>query len=202
MESIDMCPETKEASASRETAILAAAGMIRERSKDGHFVLTEEVLSELLNKGFLDSEKEGGPFAEASSILEETLRKNEDLRERKGKDGLSRYYSSLAMSEAYATLLIRKEEDFLLMMADVIRENSAIYPRPVPLDIFMEPPFDLAREKILDCLKKMGEQVEYGDIAQTTTSIGTIFLYSSRHLDPDHASMLAEWLDVGQVQNP
>jgi len=197
-----MCPETKETSASRETAILAAAGMIREKSKEGHFVMTEEVLSELLNRGFLDSEKEGGRFVEASSILEETLRRNEDLRERKGQGGVSRYYSSLAMSETYATLLIRKEGDFLLMMAEVIRENSAIYPRPVPLDIFMEPPFDLAREKIFECLKKMGEQAEYRDIAQTTTSVGTIFLYSSRHLDPDHASMLAEWVDVGQANNP
>jgi hypothetical protein len=29
-----------------------------------------------------------------------------------------------------------------------------------------------------------------------------VFLYSTRHLDPDHASMLAEWLDVGQYRNP
>jgi len=202
-----MCPETKETSlnqkdSSREAAILVATSIIREKSKEGSFVLTEEVLSELLNGGFLESEKEEDRFAEASSILEETLNRNEDLKERKGKDGLSRYYSSLAMSEAYATLLTRKEEDLLLMMAEIIRENSAIYPRPVPLDIFMESPFDLAQEEIFECLEKMGQQTEYQDIAKTTTSIGTIFLYSNQHLDPDHASMLAEWLDVGQANNP
>ncbi len=207
MESIDMCPENKETSlsrknSSRETAILVVTGMIREKSKEGRFVLTEEVLSELLNRGFLESEKEEGRFSEVSSILEETLHRNEDLRERKGKDGPPRYYSSLAMSEAYATLLTRKEGDLLLMMAEVIRENSAIYPRPVPLDIFLEPPFDLAREEISDCLKKMGDQAEYQDIARTTTSIGTVFLYSNLHLEPDYASMLAEWLDVGQANNP
>jgi len=48
----------------------------------------------------------------------------------------------------------------------------------------------------------MPGQEEYQDIAQTTTSIGTIFLYSTRHLDPGHASMLAEWFDVGQFNNP
>ena len=202
-----MCPETKETSlnqkdSSRETAILVATSIIREKSKEGRFVLTEEILSELLNRGFLESEKEEDGFTEAVSILKETLHRNEDLRERKGKDGLSRYYSSLAMSEAYATLLTRREEDLLLMMAEVIRENSALYPRPVPLDIFMESPFDLTQEKIFECLKKMGEQAEYQDIAQTITSVGTIFLYSSQHLEPGYASMLAEWLDVGQANNP
>ena len=202
-----MCPETKETSlnqkdSTRETAILVATSLIRKKSKEGRFVLAGEILSELLNRGFLESEKEENRFAEASSILEETLNRNEDLQERKGKDGLSRYYSSLAMSEAYATLLTRKEEDLLLMMAEIIRENSAIYPRPVPVDIFIESPFDLAQEEIYECLKKMGQQAEYQDIAQTTTSIGTVFLYSSQHLDPDHASMLAEWLDVGQANNP
>ena len=202
-----MCPGTKETSlsqknSSREKAILVATSIIRERSKEGRFVMTEEVLSELLKRGLLESVKEEDRFAETSSILEETLHGNEDLRERKGRGGLSRYYSSLAMSEAYATLLIRKEEDLVLMMAEVIRENSAIYPRPIPLDIFMGLPFDLTQEEIFECLKKMGQQAEYQDIAQTTTSIGTIFLYSNRHLDPDHASMLAEWLDVGQANNP
>ena len=200
-----MCSETTSLSqknSSRETAILLATSIIREKSKEGRFVLTEEVLSELLNRGFLESEKEEDRFAETSSILKETLNRNEDLRERKGKGGLSRYYSSLAMSEAYATLLTRKEEDLLLMMAEIIRENSAIYPRPVPLDLFMGSPFDLTQEEIFECLRKMRQQAEYQDIAQTTTSIGTIFLYSNQHLDPGHASMLAEWLDVGQANNP
>ena len=202
-----MCAETggtslKQKDSSRETVILVTTNIIREKSKEGCFVLTEEVLSELVGRGFLESEKEEDRFAQASSILEEALNRNDDLRERKGKDGLSRYYSSLAMSEAYATLLTRKEEDLLLMMAEVIRENSAIYPRPVPLDIFMGTPFDLTQEKICECLKKMGEQAEYQDIAQTITSVGTIFLYSSQHLEPGHASMLAEWLDVGQANNP
>jgi hypothetical protein len=106
----------------------------------------------------------------------------------------------LSLSETYAGILIRKEESSFI--AEIVRENSAIYPRPVPLDFFRESPFDLTQEEILDFLGKMGEQGEYQDIALTTTSIGTVFLYSSRHLNPDYASTLAEWFDVGQINNP
>jgi hypothetical protein len=45
-------------------------------------------------------------------------------------------------------------------------------------------------------------QEEFSDIAATKTSEETIYLYSTLHLEPDYASMLDEWLDVGQYQNP
>ncbi len=88
------------------------------------------------------------------------------------------------------------------LIAQIVRESSAIYPRPVPLDMFRHSPFDLTPDEIQACLARMASQGEYGDIQQTTTSIGTVFLYSALHLDPDYASMLAEWADVGQANNP
>lgn len=42
----------------------------------------------------------------------------------------------------------------------------------------------------------------YHDIAQTMTYAGNSFLYSTMHLDPDYAATLAEWIDVGQYDNP
>jgi hypothetical protein len=48
----------------------------------------------------------------------------------------------------------------------------------------------------------MGEQEEFQDIALATTSMGRVYLYSTHHLEPDYASTLAEWLDVGQANNP
>jgi hypothetical protein len=42
----------------------------------------------------------------------------------------------------------------------------------------------------------------YQDIAQTTTSAGNTFLYSRTFLDPAYAAALAEWIDVGQYDNP
>jgi len=48
----------------------------------------------------------------------------------------------------------------------------------------------------------MDAEEEYRDIMQTTTSVSGVFLYSTLHLDSEYASMLAEWLDVGQFENP
>jgi hypothetical protein len=106
------------------------------------------------------------------------------------------------MVERYANILIRKGGDSLVLMAEMIRENSKIYPRPIPLDVFTESPFGFAREEIFSQIRKMAEQEEYQDIRQTTTSIGTVFLFSTLYLEPDYATFLAEWLDVGQVNNP
>ncbi|MBM3299678.1 MAG: hypothetical protein FJY85_06970, partial [Deltaproteobacteria bacterium] len=119
-----------------------------------------------------------------------------------GRNGIPYYYSVQSLSETYAGILMRKSENPLWLIAEVVRANSQLYPRPVPLDSFHELPFGLTPEEIAECLAIMGQQKEYQDIAQTITSIGTLFLYSTQHLEPDHASTLAEWLDVGQVNNP
>jgi hypothetical protein len=60
----------------------------------------------------------------------------------------------------------------------------------------------VSRHDLTEYLKEMGKQGEYQDIALTTTSIGTVFLYSNQHLDPTYASALAEWMDVGETNNP
>jgi hypothetical protein len=185
----------------QEGTCLAAATIIRKKSKSGQLTLPEEILTELTGQNLLKSEN-SDQKSQFGDALKQAIEKNEDLREISGRDGTPRYYSTQSLSETYARILIQKKENPLLLMAEIVRENSAIYPRPVPLDIFRESPFDLTQEEILDCLKKMAEQGEYQDITQTTTSIGTIFLYSTQHLEPDYASSLAEWLDVGQANNP
>jgi len=185
----------------QEVICLTIAEIIRRRSETGQLVQFEEILTELTGQSLLKSEV-ADQRSHFEVILRQTVEKNEDLNEISGGDGSLYYYSAQSLSEAYARILIQKGENPLLLMAQIIRDNSAIYPRPVPLEIFMGSPFDLTQEEIFECLKKMGQQTEYQDIAQTTTSVGTIFLYSNQHLDPGHASMLAEWLDVGQANNP
>ncbi len=68
--------------------------------------------------------------------------------------------------------------------------------------MFTRPPFDLTAGQVMDSLERMAGRKEYDDIASTTTSASTVFLYSTLHLEPDYASMLAEWFDVGQGENP
>ena len=185
----------------REVICLTITEIIRRRSETGQLVQLEEILTDLTGKGLLKSEVVD-QRSHFEVILRYTVEKNEDLNEISGGDGILYYYSVLSLSDTYARILIQRGENPLLLMAQIVRENSAIYPRPVPLDIFMGSPFDLTQEEIFECLRKMGQEAEYQDIAQTTTSVGTIFLYSNQHLDPGHASMLAEWLDVGQANNP
>jgi hypothetical protein len=174
---------------------------IQARGEAGHLVTAEEIYTEFVRMGILNSEKGDEP-TELEAFLKERVKHNEDLREIPDEKGIPHYYSGRSMAGTYARILIQRRGDPLLLMAEIIRENSRIYPRPVPLGIFEEPPFGLTPEEISLCLKKMAAQGEYQDIEQTITSIGTVFLYSKQYLDPNHASMLAEWLDVGQSNNP
>ncbi len=185
----------------REQITLTIAQIIRDRSETGQLVQFEEIWTELTGQGLLTLEADD-PRSHSQGIVREVVKGNEDLREIPGAHGIAYFYSTQSLSETYAVILARKKGDPLQLIAQIVRENSSVYPRPVPLDIFRESPFDLTGEDILAFLDKMGQQREYQDIAQTTTSIGTKFLFSSRHLNPDYASTLAEWLDVGQVNSP
>jgi hypothetical protein len=183
----------------REDIRPAMATIIRKRSDTGQLMHFEQLLAELAEQGFLNSEM-GHRRSHIEDLFRQVLAENEDLKEISGANGIPHYYSARSLSDTYAKILIRKEENSLI--AEIVRENSEVYPRPISLNIFREPPFDFTHEQILDYLETMGSQEEFQDIVRTTTSIGTVFLYSNRHLDAIYASTLAEWLDVGQVNNP
>jgi hypothetical protein len=180
---------------------LGAADIVREKSKAGQLVSAEELFLTLKEEN--GSEPEGDEdISSPEALLNNMMAENKDLKEIRAKGGTSFYYSSMVMSDTYATLLLHKKEGPVSLIADTVREDSDRYPRPTPLDVFKEPPFDLSKEKILSCLQEMSSRVEYQDISQVSTSIGHVFLYSSKHLDRDYALMLAEWIDVGQFENP
>lgn len=175
--------------------------IVRELSSAAQLVRADEILVELRGRGLLDSANIG-LNTHWEDILEQVMRENPDIKTISGTGGIPHYFSVLSLSETYAGILVRKSEDPLLLVAEIVRENSRIYPRPVAMDGFREQPFNLSRKEIDECLAAMRGRQEYRDIARTITSIGTPFLYSTQHLEPDHASVLAEWLDVGQVGSP
>lgn len=181
-----------------EAAAAEVAAKIRESSKEGKLVSGGALL------GLMGSDASYSPEHSSSAMnpIEAAIRGSEDLKELAAPDGSPRYYSSHFMTQAYAMILLQKEGDHRRLMAETIRENSALYPRPVPLEIFTRPPFDLCQDEIAEHLERMADEGEYRDIASTVTSASRVFAYSTRHLEPDHASMLAEWLDVGQFENP
>jgi len=185
----------------REQIRQEIAQAIREQSGTGQLIAFEEMWTELVGKGLVNQDS-NNEVTDFKAILGEVVQENADLQEISTENGTAYYYSTQSLSETYAGILMSKQEGSLRVIAQVVRDNSKIYPRPVPLDMFTMSPFDLTQEEILDCLARINEQEEYKDIARTTTSVGTVFLYSSRHLEPDYAFTLAEWLDVGQVNNP
>jgi len=185
----------------KETIIDVIAESIRRKSQAGQLASENEIFQELLNRDILKGDREESQrlFKEA---LEETLNRYEDLEELPDKGEGPRFYSSQFMTESYTRILLQKETDLLLLIAEVVRENSAVYPRPVSLDLFGDSPFNLSQDQLQGYLQQMAKEEGYRDIKQTTTSAGNVFLYSSLHLEPDYASMLAEWFDVGQFNNP
>jgi hypothetical protein len=173
--------------------------VLRQQSKSGCLLSEQELRRKLVEHSQAPSVDLNRDF---ESVLEEALQRHDDLQELTADDGTRFYYSSQDMSRTYALMLVQMQGDPARLVAGVVRENSASYPRPVSLDIFMRPPFSLTHEKVLACLDRMGRDAEYEDIASITTSASTLYLYSTLHLEPDHASMLAEWIDVGQFENP
>ena len=185
----------------REVAVHAVAGVIRQSSEAGQLISESEILHRLIDQHLLTSQA-ADPEKEAESIVREAVHGSEDLHGLASQDGSRHYYSSLLMTESYAGILHQKQSNHLQLIAEIVRQNSAIYPRPVPLDMFTQPPFELNRQEVLNDLERMAAEEEYRDIVQATTSASRVFLYSTLHLDPGYASMLAEWLDVGQFDNP
>lgn len=184
-----------------EGAARAIAAMIRQESEQGKLISESEIFSKMTDKHLL-ALPPADPLEEVRNILRKCVEESEDLYELSVEDGSRRYYSSHFMTETYARILLQKQGDPLRLIAETVRKNSAVYPRPVPLDIFTQPPFDLARQEVLNNLERMAADEQYRDILPTTTSAYSVFLYSTLHLEPDHAAMLAEWLDVGRFNNP
>jgi hypothetical protein len=178
-----------------------AAQVIRKMSGEGLFAGEEDVREEIAALGLLPITQEEGPAA-LVEILALALERNPDLTVVGDRAGGRRYYSSQFMTGAYAGLLLRCSGDPLPFIAATVRENSALYPRPLPLGAFERRPFAMPREQLLRCLEQMAAREGYRDIARTRTSAGNEFLYSTTHLDPDYAAVLAEWIDVGQYDNP
>lgn len=177
------------------------ATWIRKASEEGRLISASAIFHKAVEDHLIATTAPDAA-AEIGGILKKLVNENEDLHELPARDASRDYYASGFMTEAYARILSLKRGGLRVLIAEIVRQNSAFYPRPVPLDTFTHSPFDLRGEEIRAELEGMKADEEYQDIASTTTSSPRLFLYSTLHLEPDHAAMLAEWLDVGQFENP
>lgn len=112
-------------------------------------------------------------------------------------------YNSKKMTKSYAEILKNVEDqDIPKMIADKVRKDSEIYPRPTEKRLFINPPFNLNDSKITEALKQMNRQTDYADIKICRASNKAEYLYSSKYLSDDHARHLTEWYEVEQELNP
>jgi hypothetical protein len=182
-----------------DAAVEMMTAVIRERSAATQLVSESEILAVVEER--LTPPDRDTTGDDISALLTRLVDENEDLQTLAGA-GSHWYYSSRSMTGAYARILIQTLEGPVRLMAETVRHNASVYRRPVPLDMFMEPPFNLTNGQVLDCLATMAETDRYDDIETTTTSASGVYLYSTSHLETEHAVMLAEWFDVGQSENP
>lgn len=171
--------------------------IVRQESKAGLLITTTEIAHRLAGP-----DKHIPPMAELEILLRKTIDDNEDIRELVAVNGSRYYFSMRFMTEAYATILLKKQGDSMMLIADIVRQNTADYLRPVPLDMFMQSPFNFTYGEILEIMERMENIKEFQDVKRTTTSSSREFLYSTHILESMHASMLAQWFDVGQLDNP
>jgi hypothetical protein len=113
------------------------------------------------------------------------------------------YFSENFMTAAYALHLFRvMEKDPARMVADTVRDESRIYPRPTPAYAFLHPPFSMKEAELDGVLWQISQRNDMTDIKSTTVSNGALYLYSTLHLTVLHAETMAEWNEVGQAENP
>jgi hypothetical protein len=126
----------------------------------------------------------------------------EDLKKMEGSADVY-FFSDLSMTEAYAIHLFRiNEKDPVKLIAETVRDESRIYPRPTPAETFRDPPFSLSARDIEESLGRMTLRPDLTDIKRTNASNGALYLYSSQFLAEAQADALAEWFEVGIRENP
>lgn len=111
-------------------------------------------------------------------------------------------HSTKFLSVPYARLLLRSQaNDPAFMIAQTVRENSEIYPRPTSVEYFEYEPFSLELAEVFAHLTVMESLEEYADIRRVTVSNGMVYLYSDRFMTEPQAQGSAQWEEVDSRLN-
>ncbi len=112
-------------------------------------------------------------------------------------------YSGVYMTGRYArTAALAASGDVLRLIAETVRSDSATYPRPTPVETFAMEPFRMSPEAVTAAVEQLAADTQYDDIQSVRASDGSLFLYSTKSLEPPHARSLAEWTAVERFENP
>ncbi len=125
-----------------------------------------------------------------------------DIAFLQGKQG-TYLYSVALLSHSFARALFHTEEDDdLATFVDVVRTESSVYPRPVVISSFMNPPYLWPRSKTREVFEKVVASGSFTDIHMVTDSHGVPYYYSDFYLSEAQAASLAQWYGVDRARNP
>jgi hypothetical protein len=163
---------------------------IREASAEPRLIALEEILERLRERG-LAERLETSPPDDPCTALAAIVAALPEIASLASRSGRPLYHDPALLSRSYARLLDDKDVPEALL-AGAVRSHSRDYPRPVPVEFFEKPPFNLAPQDLADILKSMAADPEYQDIATIRASTGTTYLFSCRRLTRAYAAFLAE----------
>ncbi|HSJ56564.1 MAG TPA: hypothetical protein VLC95_05260, partial [Anaerolineae bacterium] len=127
----------------------------------------------------------------------------QDVRVVSAGGGPAYLFSERHITRNYAVLLARAEAgDPLATIAETVREESRLYPRPTNIDLFGAAPFNLDREAVEGYVADLLVDETYSDIRTYRASTGALYLYSENHMTEALARAKAEWEEVGRYENP
>jgi hypothetical protein len=171
--------------------------LVRGNSKEGRFTRAGEFEAALSQRGLLKPEREEDRQTAYERFFIRVREEYPEIRSARIGEGKAGYYSGRCMCEGYALLLAWREQDPVLLMAEIVRQNTGRHGRLTPKGYFRSPPYRLSPEEIETSLESMKGREDFDDILSVTTPAGRQLLYSARYLAPDDAVQMAEWLDVG-----
>ncbi len=112
-------------------------------------------------------------------------------------------YSETSITQNYAVILGRAAaNDPAATIAETVREESKIYPRPTNIDLFKDQVFNVSPDELETFITQTLEQEDFQDIKLILASTGARYLYSDQFMNADYAQSLVEWQEVGEQNNP
>lgn len=111
-------------------------------------------------------------------------------------------YDSAAMTDSYARwAFLAAEDDPVATFVECVREESAVYPRPMARATLANDPFRLDAAAVEAAFADAEAQDRAEDIQRIEASNGDVYFFSTRFLTPVRAQALAEWDAVERKRN-
>ena len=138
-------------------------------------------------------------LAEIWAALAETENASDIVFTADERTGEEFVHSTAFLSVPYALLMLRRRHnDPLYLIAETVRDESRIYPRPTGLAVFECEPFSLSQEQALKAMIDMASDAQYADIKFFEVIPGAYYAFSDRHMTEVVARAAAQWVEVDQ----